>query len=239
MRGSGTVSTGPNLAKSTCGHSESTKPVLPAGMAAGAVGAPFNAVLTKSCTSSRLRRPFGPLPLTRARSTPSSRANLRTEGLACGLNVGDSGTGSKGTGAACKIVAAWSADASDGAARSAEAARTGRSAARSGAGVRSGTAAAPDSFSAAIAPEASLASRSRITLPWDTLSPILVLNSFTTPAAGEGISMVALSDSTAINDCSGLTESPGATSTSITSTVSKSPMSGTRISLMAPMAVQV
>src|SRR5258708_7177159 len=33
-------------------------------------------------------RPFGPEPLTRARSTPSSRANLRTEGLACGIVPG-------------------------------------------------------------------------------------------------------------------------------------------------------
>src|SRR5678815_5885899 len=42
-------------------------------------------------------RPLGPLPWTCARSTPSSRANLRTDGLACGLVVVSS-RGSRGTG---------------------------------------------------------------------------------------------------------------------------------------------
>ena len=75
-------------------------------------------------------------------------------------------------------------------------------------------------------------------LPCETLSPVLTRKSFTTPAAGDGISIVALSDSTVISDCSGCTASPGLTSTSITSTFLKSPMSGTKTSLGVPMLAQ-
>src|SRR5262245_26850859 len=73
----------------------------------------------------------------------------------------------------------------------------------------------------------SFASSSRIGEPFDTLSPILILSSFTTPALGDGISIVALSDSSVISDCSLLTASPGLTSTSMTATSLKSPISGT------------
>src|SRR5690606_30641132 len=52
----------------------------------------------------------------------------------------------------------------------------------------------------------------------------------TTPAAGEGISMLALSDSRVISDCSALTVSPALTSTSMTRALPAEPMSGTRIS---------
>src|SRR5881396_1776194 len=58
------------------------------------------------------------------------------------------------------------------------------------------------------------------------------------PAAGDGISIVALSDSTVISDCSGCTASPRLTSTSITSTFLKSPMSGTKTSLAVPILAQ-
>src|SRR5688572_5129852 len=68
--------------------------------------------------------------------------------------------------------------------------------------------------------------------PLETLSPILILIAFTTPAEGEGISMVALSDSSVMSDCSFVTASPGFTSTSMTSTSLKSPMSGTSTWLM-------
>src|SRR5258706_2582788 len=44
-------------------------------------------------------RPLGPLGCTRDRSTPSSRANLRTEGEACALATVSS-RGSRGTGRA-------------------------------------------------------------------------------------------------------------------------------------------
>jgi hypothetical protein len=63
--------------------------------------------------------------------------------------------------------------------------------------------------------------------PLLTLSPSLTRISLTTPAWLDGISIEALSDSTVISDCSALTVSPGLTSSSITATSSKSPMSGT------------
>jgi len=63
-----------------------------------------------------------------------------------------------------------------------------------------------------------------------TLSPTLTFISLTTPAALEGISIEALSDSTVIRLCSTLIVSPGWTNTSITATSLKSPMSGTRTS---------
>jgi hypothetical protein len=70
-------------------------------------------------------------------------------------------------------------------------------------------------------------------VPSETLSPTLRRSSFTTPAPGEGISMVALSDSSVTSDCSLPTVSPGLTRTSMTSTFLKSPMSGTFTSLAA------
>lgn len=66
------------------------------------------------------------------------------------------------------------------------------------------------------------------------LSPSLTLTSFTTPAADDGISIDALSDSTVTSDCSTFTVSPGLTSTSMTATSLKSPMSGTRTSTLPP-----
>ncbi|CFP69560.1 Uncharacterised protein [Bordetella pertussis] len=74
------------------------------------------------------------------------------------------------------------------------------------------------------------ASTSRMTVPSATLSPTLTLTDFTTPADEAGISIDALSDSTVIRLCSALMVSPAATSTSMTSTSLKSPMSGTLIS---------
>ena len=71
-------------------------------------------------------------------------------------------------------------------------------------------------------------------MPSDTLSPTLTFNSFTTPANGAGTSMVALSLSSVTSESSALTLSPGLTSTSMTGTSLKSPMSGTRTSLIAP-----
>jgi hypothetical protein len=60
-----------------------------------------------------------------------------------------------------------------------------------------------------------------------TTSPTLTFISFSVPAADDGISIDALSDSTVISDCSALIASPGFTSTSMTDTSLKSPMSGT------------
>jgi hypothetical protein len=70
-------------------------------------------------------------------------------------------------------------------------------------------------------------------LPSDTVSPTLTLSSLTTPAAGEGTSIVALSDSSVISGSSGCTWSPGEARTSMTGTSEKSPMSGTRTSIVS------
>src|SRR5689334_7867977 len=70
-------------------------------------------------------------------------------------------------------------------------------------------------------------------VPCDTLSPTFTVTAFTTPAAGDGTSIVALSDSSVTSESSALTVSPGLTSTSMTGTSLKSPMSGTFTSTMA------
>src|SRR5215470_6031906 len=70
-----------------------------------------------------------------------------------------------------------------------------------------------------------------MTLPSLTLSPTLTLSSLTVPAAGEGTSIVALSDSSVTSESSFFTASPGLTNTSITGTSLKSPMSGTLTSI--------
>src|SRR5205085_11581782 len=74
---------------------------------------------------------------------------------------------------------------------------------------------------------ASAVSIVRISEPCETLSPIFSLSSFTTPAAGDGTSSVALSDSRVTSGSSGCTVSPGFTNTSTTGTFLKSPISGT------------
>src|SRR5204862_4283020 len=63
-------------------------------------------------------------------------------------------------------------------------------------------------------------------LPSPTLSPSLTSSSFTIPSCDDGISIDALSLSTVMSDCSFFTASPGLTSSSMTSTSLKSPMSG-------------
>jgi hypothetical protein len=85
-------------------------------------------------------------------------------------------------------------------------------------------------FSGALA-SAPAASSISTRLPSDTLSPTLTFSSLTTPASGEGTSMVALSDSREISESSRATLSPGLTSTSMTGISLKSPMSGTLTSM--------
>src|SRR3954454_21744013 len=68
--------------------------------------------------------------------------------------------------------------------------------------------------------------------PIDTRSPALTLTSLTVPACEAGTSMVALSDSSVIRGSSTASVLPGATWTSMIGTSLKSPMSGTRISLV-------
>src|ERR1700686_2173656 len=77
MRESGCRSIAPYFAKSTFGHGG-----RPNGSAPAAERGSESARLTNDCTSSRVTRPFGPLAVTVARSTPNSRANLLIEGLA-------------------------------------------------------------------------------------------------------------------------------------------------------------
>src|SRR5207253_478187 len=103
----------------------------------------------------------------------------------------------------------------------------GAGAAAIGAGAGAGAAALGAAGFGASASAWSFDLSTRIGVSLETLSPILTLISFTTPAAGDGISIVALSDSSVISDCSLETASPGLTSTSMTSTSLKSPMSGT------------
>src|SRR5260221_3254474 len=222
MRDRGFASTGPNFAKSTCGHSGRSRKSPPRAATATA-GAPLITPFTNSWTSACVMRPFGPEPLTLARSTPSSRANLRTEGLACGVDPGlcadalETGSIQPTAGA---VGAAAGTPASTGAGFAVGASW----------GFGAGVAGATERLS--------VSSRMTIGLPCETLSPVLTRNSFTLPEAGDGISIVALSDSTVISDCSGCTASPGLTSTSITSTFLKSPMSGTKTSLGVPMLAQ-
>src|SRR5262245_39437167 len=75
----------------------------------------------------------------------------------------------------------------------------------------------------------------RIAVPSLTRSPILTATDLTVPAAGEGTSMDALSDSSVISGSSALTRSPAFTVTSMIGTSLKSPMSGTRTCLISLM----
>src|SRR3954470_15386142 len=68
--------------------------------------------------------------------------------------------------------------------------------------------------------------------PIETRSPTLTLISLTVPACGAGTSMVALSDSRLIRGSSTLIWEPGWTWTSMIGISLKSPISGTRISLV-------
>src|SRR5690606_38258241 len=97
-------------------------------------------------------------------------------------------------------------------------------------------ASAADALPAAGAAAPPSASSTTTTLPSDTASPSLTLTSLTTPAADDGTSIVALSDSSVTRPWSTATVSPTATSTSITGTSSKPPMSGTFTSIVFAMA---
>ena len=189
MRDSGFVSTGPNFAKSTCGHGSrlSAPPPLMPPPARAAGRAPLIACFTKSCTSSCRMRPFGPVPLTCARSTPSSRAKLRTDGDACArlerCVVDRRGRRRRGSrrrrrGRGCRSrCGSWRR--CGGAAAAAAAAGAAAPAAGAAAALRRAGAAA--------------SSIERSSEPSLTLSPTLTLTSLTVPADGDGTSIVALS----------------------------------------------
>src|SRR4051812_38524300 len=80
------------------------------------------------------------------------------------------------------------------------------------------------------APSPAAPSSVRMTVPSETVSPTDTLSSPTVPAAGDGTSIVALSDSSVMSGSSSATVSPGDTMTSMIGTSAKSPMSGTRTS---------
>ena len=75
--------------------------------------------------------------------------------------------------------------------------------------------------------------------PCFILSPTFKRISFTVPLLGAGISMDALSDSSVMRGSSFLIESPTLAITSITSTLSKLPISGTSIFSIAIITVSL
>ena len=217
MRDSGTVSTGPNLAKSTSGTAGSAAPPP----AATGAAPPEIAALT----SSRVMRPFSPLPLIAARSMSSSRARRRTAGPAktpeksglAGPGEAEAAAGAAPGGGSSAAGGSLAAGAAGGAFAAGAGFAAAASALAGGAGA---AASAPVSMRA-------------ISVPIDTLSPTFATTSASLPAIGDGTSSVALSDSSVTSDCSTLTSSPGFTSTSMTGTSLKSPMSGTLTSTLA------
>ncbi|MDT4829524.1 hypothetical protein FQZ97_629460 [compost metagenome] len=156
-------------------------------------------------------RPFGPVPGTTASSTPNSRASMRTAGPACTLAPSRLGAPTGGAAGASGAAACGA----------------GAAAAGAGAGAAAGAAAGCSAAAGAAAP-ATLSLRIRSPVP--TSSPTLTVTLSTTPAAGEGISMLALSDSRVISDWSASTVSPACTITSMTLALPAEPMSGTWIS---------
>ncbi len=208
MRDSALVSIAPNLAKSTSGHGSNPGKAPPE---AAAPRGCASDCLTKFCTSSLVTRPFSPLPLTCVRSTPSSRAKRRMDGLAWALPPAAAGALTVVTAAGAATGAALAAGAATGAAAW-------------GAGAAAGAAAC------AALP---LACIKTIRSPSDTLSPTFTFTSFTTPSNGAGTSMVALSVSTVMSVCSAVTLSPAFTDTSMTATPLKLPISGTNTFLIS------
>ena len=93
-------------------------------------------------------------------------------------------------------------------------------AAGAAAGASAAGAAATGAAASAGAAAAAPVSTVTTTEPSDTLSPTLILTSFTTPATSAGTSMVALSVSKVIKVSSTAMVSPAFTATSITSTLS-------------------
>ncbi len=234
IRDNGFGSIAPNFVKSTEGHGNRLSwppPLIPPPGAPAA--APLMTCLMKFWTSSCWMRALGPVPVTFARSTPNSRANLRTEGDACAPLKASSSTGAAGEDAGDGAGEGVAAGAAGGAA----AAAVGAAGAAEAAGVAAGAAVAGvGAGPAGLASAVAAASSVRISVPSLTLSPNLSFNSLTTPGAGEGTSIVALSDSSVTSESSAFTASPGFTKTSMTGMSLKSPMSGTLTSIVLMMA---
>ena len=180
-------------------------------------------------SATRLDAPDGPVALTAERSTPSSRANLRTEGDACGLTISASSPGSGNTGGVLSAVLGADTDAGAGAEAAAvtdagegawaeaasevEATVEAEDAAVDepveAAGDSTATLGTAGAASLVTAASPAIGSTSAITLPSFTLSPSLTLSSTTRPALPAGISMEAFSDSTVTRLCSSCTRLPG------------------------------
>ena len=234
IRDSGCDSTGPNFAKSTFGHGRRSRPAAAAPRRCR--GAPLMTPFTKPCTSScRMRAVRSGACAPSTRSTPSSRANLRTEGDACAAvnatsshrprdaRSRDAGEGRRRAGGALASAACGGRCEAAGAC-----------AAGGGAGGGAGGAARGRLCRAGVAPPRAMSTR----LPSLTLSPTLTFISFTTPATGAGTSIVALSDSSVTSASSALTCRPAFTSTSMTGMSLKSPMSGTLTSMCSSIATE-
>ena len=162
---------------------------------------------TWASRSARVMRPAGPLPATVVRSTPASRALMRTAGLASGRRPGTRGvTGAGGA------AAGAGAGAGSGAA--------------AGAGAASGSGAGAAASVAEALPSPSTSNSMHIA-PTGRMSPTSPMRLTTTPLTGEGISTVALSVITDRMGWSSVTVSPTATIHSTTSpSTTPSPMSG-------------
>src|SRR5690554_564025 len=194
---------------------------------------------TQSCTSSRKIRSRGPVPFTAARSTPNSRASLRTAGPAC--------TGALVTppwppvllGAAATLpcfsgtllLAAFSSVLASTFSSLLSSLLSALLSAFSCSFFSADGAAACSSFcsdaDSADSPVA-LTSSSNSGSPCLTRSPFLTNSFITVPAKGSGTSTVALSDSSTTMVSSSTSWSPTLTEISITSTASSLPISGTR-----------
>src|ERR1700688_4775653 len=246
MRESGWRSIAPYCAKSTFGQGG-----RPNGSAPAAERGSESARLTNDCTSSRVTRPFGPLAVTVARSTPNSRANLLIEGLACTAAP----LGAEGGAAGVGLAAGCAAPGADGGTRT-----LGAGCAPAGTLLASVTIFVPfetlsptftstdfttpasgdgtsiDAFSdSSVTSADSFCTASpgftKTSITGTSLkSPRSGTVTSTTRALGEGTSIEAFSDSSVINGASFSTLSPGLTNTSITGTSLKSPMFGTRTS---------
>src|SRR6478736_6417419 len=184
---------------------------IPAPVAVAAAG--WAGPLRNPSRSSLVMRPLGPVGVTAARSTPNSRAVRRTEGPAC-------------------IPAGVSTPPAAGAAAGAEGAGAGAAA-----GVEAGAGSCCSTSDGGVLTAPSPGVSSRMGLPSLTTSPTLTRTSATEPAAGAGMSMVALSDSRVTSGSSALTWSPALTCTSMIGTAPKSPMSGILTSVGAVMSI--
>src|SRR5579859_1313479 len=134
-------------------------------------------------------RPLGPVGLTFASSTPSARASALTEGDACALakaTVADSREDNSRLGG---LLVASSA---------------GGGGETSTLGVGAGACV----FASETAPEPPSPDNIIKSEPCETRLPTPTLSSLTTPAEGDGTSIVALSDSTVSNGESTATTSP-------------------------------